>query len=101
MIKEFLEFTSKNGLYLPSAYDNSTDKGSVSLLFAHMSFYLGCIAICLLLYKDINLGTIAAMLFAGLYFIFYMLRRLTKAKIDLDDKSIDLENKEEKENVNG
>lgn len=90
----FFKYTSEHGLDLPTAYDHDKKGPSVSLLFAHISFYVAVIAIAFLIKKDIILGTVSAMLFAGLYFIFYMLRKLTKAKIDLDDKQIDLENTE-------
>lgn len=93
-IKKLFEFSSKNGLYFPGAYDNNTNKSSVSLLFANISFYIACGSVLTLLYKDTTLGTIAAMMLAALYFVFYMLRKLNKAKIDIDDRSLDLENTE-------
>ncbi len=96
-IKRALEFAAKIGWYFPGAYDSNTNKSSTSLLFANISFYIACGSVLTLMYKDINLGTIAAMTLAGLYFVFYMLRKLNKAKIDLDDRSFDLENTEGKE----
>lgn len=93
-IKKLFEFSAKTGLMLPGAYDFDKSGPSVSLLFAHISFYIAVISIGLLLYKDIVLGTIAAMTLAGLYFVFYMLRKLTHAKVDLDDRSFDLSNEE-------
>lgn len=95
-LKDLFKFSAEHGLNLPTAYDHQQKGPSVSLLFAHISFFTAIISICILIHKDINLGTIAAITFAGLYFIFYMLRKLNKAKIDLDDRSIDLENSEEK-----
>ena len=97
-LKEFFIYGSKTGWNLGAAYDNDKPGPSVSLLFAHVSFYVAITAIIYLIIKDQNLGTLAAMIFAALYFIFYMLRRLTKAKIDLDDRSLDLEGEETKEN---
>jgi hypothetical protein len=41
-------------------------------------------------------GTIAAMIYATLMITFYLLRRLSKASFDLDDKSISLEGEEDK-----
>lgn len=95
-LKELFKFSAERGLNLPAAYDHQQKGPSSSLLFAHVSFFIASVSIMILMYKDINLGTVAAMLFSGLYFIFYMLRKLNKAKIDFDDKSIDLENNEEK-----
>lgn len=96
-LKEFLKFASESGLRLPTAYDADKQGPSVSLLFANISFYVAVGCIIWFTTRDLQNGTIAAMLFAALYFVFYLLRRLTKAKFDLDDKSIDLENNEEKE----
>lgn len=93
-IKEFFDFAAKAGLNLPAAFDADKPGPSVSLLFAHISFYVAIISICYLTYKDTLAGTIGAMTLAGLYFIFYMLRKLTKAKIDLDDHEIELTNDE-------
>lgn len=93
-IKAFFEFAAKVGLNLPAAYDPDKPGPSVSLLFAHISFYVAIISICVLIYKDHIAGSIGAMTMAGVYFIFYMIRRITKAKFDLDDRSFDIENDE-------
>lgn len=93
-LKAFFTFSAKIGLMLPGAYDIDKNGPSASLLFAHISFYLAVISVGLLMYKDITLGAIGAMTLAGLYFVFYMLRKLTHAKVDLDDRSFDLSNEE-------
>jgi cbb3-type cytochrome oxidase subunit 3 len=93
-IKEIFDFAAKFGLNLPAAYDNDKKGPSVSLLFAHISFYLAIVSISLLIYKDRLAGTVAAMAMAGLYFVFYMLRKLNKAKVDIKNQSFDLENDE-------
>lgn len=93
-IKKLLEYSASHGFNLPTAFDHDKAGPSVSLLFANISFYLAVISVCILIYKDVNLGTVAAMTLAGLYFIFYMLRKLTHAKVDLDDHSFDLSNEE-------
>lgn len=99
-IKKFFEFSAKVGIFFPGAYDSNTDKASTSLLFANLSFYIACGSVLTLMYKDIVMGTLAAITLAVIYFIFYMLRKLNKAKFDLDDKSFDLENTEG-DNKNG
>lgn len=93
-LKKIFEFSAKIGFYFPGAYDSNTDKASTSLLFANLSFYIACGSVLTLMYKDIALGTVAAITLAVVYFIFYMLRKLNKAKFDLDDRSFDLENTE-------
>lgn len=93
-ILKLIKYGSQHGVDLPTAYDHDKKGPSVSLLFANISFYVAIGAIIYLIHKDVTSGTIAATLFAGLYFIFYMLRKLTKARIDFDNKEIDLENNE-------
>lgn len=93
-IKNILKFSAKNGLYFPSAYDNAVDGPSITLLLVHLSSYIAMTAIGILLYKDTLAGTIAAMSYSVLMLVFYMLRKLTNAKFDLDDKSFELSNNE-------
>lgn len=96
-LKSLFEFSAKSGLNLPTAFDADKQGPSVSLLFANISFYLAICTIIYLTTKDTFAGTMAAMAFAALYFIFYMLRKLNKAKLDLDDRSVELENTEGEE----
>lgn len=98
--KKIMEFAATTGWYFPAAYDKQIGGPSVSLLFAHISFYIAAVSTGILIAKDTTAGTIAAATLAGLYFVFYMLRRLTKAKLDLDDRSIDLENSEDEKDEN-
>lgn len=93
-IKQIFEFSSKNGLFLPSAYDADKGGPSVSLLFSHIANLVAIFSIIYLVIKDTTTGTIAAMIYASLMIVFYLMRRLTKVKFDLDDKEIDLENNE-------
>lgn len=94
---EIAKFASTNGFWLPAAFDALTQKASVSLFFVHVANYLAVAMIIALGIQDLLQGTIAAMLFALAQTIFYLLRRLTKASIDLDDKSINLENDSKEE----
>lgn len=93
-VKKIFEFSAKVGFFFPGAYDSNTDKASTSLLFANISFYIACASVLTLMYKDIILGTVGAITLSVIYFIFYMLRKLNKAKFDIDDRSFDLENNE-------
>ena len=90
-IKQLLEFSSKNGLFLPAAFDKASKGPSVSLLFAHISFWVTTFAIIYLIIKDIESGVIAATIQSALMLVFYLLRRLSKVKFDLDDKAIELD----------
>lgn len=96
-IKKILEFLSVNGAHLPAAYDADKKGPSVSLWFSHVAFTVAIAGIISLLIKDTTTGVIAAMIFSGLQTVFYLIRRLTKAKFDLDDKSVELEGDEDDE----
>lgn len=96
-LKQLLEFSSKTGLYLPGAYDAISDKPSVSLWFAHISFSITMILIMLLAYKDINAGVIAATIQSTLMLVFYLIRKLSKFKVDLDDREIELDSGEQED----
>lgn len=95
-LKAFLEFSSKNGLYLPSAYDNDKGGPSVSLLFSHVANFVAIVSIIYLVIKDTTAGTISAMIYASLMLVFYLMRRIVKFKADLDDRSIELDSEESK-----
>lgn len=99
-IKKFLEFASKNGLYLAMAYDNDKPGPSVTLLFAHLANAVALVSIIILISKDTVQGTIAAILYSVITMVLYIMRRITKFKVDLDDKSIDLEGGDKKDETN-
>lgn len=92
-IKDLWISMSKNGMMLPFLLDPTTNKPSITLMFAYMTFTL---AICstIGLHWNVNFLTasITSILFWMVATIFYMIRKLNKAKLDLDDKSIELEN---------
>lgn len=80
------------GLRIPHAFDPATNQPSVRLWFTHLSFFVAlCSVLALHFFPALLLATGVAVLFFSLNMIFYMLRSLTKAKIDLNDQSLDLE----------
>lgn len=98
-LKEFFNKANLHGLSLPMAHDSVTGKPSVTLL----GFYLGlllsvCSIIAYHFFSDKLIGPSSmTLLFFGMTFVFYKLRQLDKIKLDLDDKSIELEDTHEKE----
>lgn len=83
---------SKNGMYFPFVHDPVTKKPSITLLFPYITFVLAFVSTILLHFDaTMILATITSILFWVVSVIFYMLRKLHKAKIDFDDKQIDLE----------
>jgi hypothetical protein len=90
-IKRFFEYAAAHGLNLPAAYDKDKDGPSMSLFFAYLAFFCTLILIVTLSIQNIELGVLASIIYSTLQTVFYLLRRLSKAKIDLDDKAIELE----------
>jgi uncharacterized membrane protein len=80
------------------AYDGATEKPSITLLAFYLGIMLSVISLILLhIDKDKYLiATGSTLLFLGMTFIFYRIRNLDKVKIDLDDRSIELEDNGEK-----
>ena len=92
-IKKFFEFASKEGLYLPMAYDGSRNKPSVTLLAFYIGLILSTLSIVAFHFMPETLlqPTIATLMFLAMGFVFYRMRNLDKIKFDLDDKSIELD----------
>lgn len=104
-IKEFFKFGSEKGLKFPYAFDGVTGKPSVTLFFSYISFYLAVVSLITLHFNtSLFIASVTAIVFNALMIIFYLIRTIKRAKIDLDDKSLDLEgegsdNDEVKKNV--
>lgn len=93
-IKEFFVKASTEGLYLPVAQD--AGKPSVTLFFMYLSNLVAIVSLILLHVKgDPFTATSTTAIYAIIQTVLYMLRRLQKAKFDLDDKSIELEGEDD------
>jgi len=87
---------SINGIYLPFIHDPSTKSPSITLMFPYVTFTLSIISIIALHFKlELFVATTTTLMFWLVSTILYMIRRITKAKIDLDDKSVELDGGEE------
>lgn len=95
--KETVKSLLEDGLKLPYAYDPTTGKPSITLLFPYVTFLLALAANIALLVKDVFTGTVTAIIFWSVAVIFYLMRKLQKTKIDFDDKSIELESDDEQD----
>jgi predicted glycosyltransferase involved in capsule biosynthesis len=90
-LKAVVKLSGTRGLYLPLAYDHAKP-ASARLFFAHVSFYIASTSVIALHFSSSLLSaSITAILFFLLCTVLYMLKDLTKAKFDLDDRSVDLE----------
>lgn len=98
-LKNFFKNASVNGLYLPFVHDPVTKKPSITLLFSYVTFLMSVLSVILLHFKQtLIIPTFMTIMFWVLAVIFYMIRTIQKAKIDLDEKSIELEGEEEDNN---
>lgn len=83
---------SQIGVMWPFVHDGSTKKPSITIAFAYVSYIMVVISVICLHFKPelltATLTTISVWLAAV---VFYMLRKLTKAKVDLDDRSFELD----------
>ena len=92
---KFFKFGSTTGWFLGAAHDADKPGPSASLLFAHVANFVAIGAIITLIVKDTLQGTIAAIMYSTLMIVFYLMRRLAKFKVDLDDKSIEMDSGED------
>lgn len=91
MIKDFWNSISKEGMHMPFVHDARTGKPSITLLFAYMTFILAFVSSVMLHFNsDIMMATFTSILFWVVSVVFYRLRNIDKAKIDFDDKSLEL-----------
>jgi hypothetical protein len=89
-IKSSLKNAIENGIPFPHAYDPVPKKPSFRLLCAYTSFLVATASVVALHFVPVETATWTAIGFYGLCMVFYMLKRLTSAKIDLDDRSLEL-----------
>lgn len=94
-IKQFFTSGSEKGLKFPYAHDGVSGKPSVTLFFSYVSFYLTIISLIALHFKDsLLIASITTCVYSCIMIIFYLIRTIKRAKIDLDDRSLDLEGTE-------
>lgn len=87
---------SENGMRWPFVHDPVKGKPSVTLLFFYISFTIATItvstsSILMLIKGDYLSATFMPMLMMFSGFIFYRMRRLDSVKINLQERSIDLD----------
>lgn len=90
-IKRLIQVAIESGLPLPHAYDPVAKAPSFRLLAAYISLILAVVSIIALhLRPELLPATWTTIGFFGLCMVFYMLKKLQQAKIDLDDREISL-----------
>lgn len=91
-INGILTKLADKGLPLPTAYDNNSGKGSVTLLFAYLSFFTAIGCTIYITYKSPLEGGITAVSLAIVYSVLYRLRKLDKISISKESIQIDAGN---------
>ncbi len=101
MFNKFLKWMEENrdyGLTVFLAYDPISQKPSITLLMTYVSFILSVVSVVLLHFQSLLMGAVAALTMMTITTIFYLIRSLNKAKINLEEKSFELENSDKDEN---
>lgn len=97
-LKQVWAKVMEEGLPLPQAQDPAEGKQSFRLLTAYVSFLIASSSVLALhIWPSLLVPCGMAITFFGLNMIFYMLKKLTSAKIDLNDQELSLNNEESKE----
>jgi len=90
-LSKLWEKWSIKGLFLPFVHDPVTKKPSITLLFPYITFVLATISLVLLhVWPSMFIATVTSILFWVIATIFYMIRKINKSKIDLNDMSIEI-----------
>lgn len=83
---------SEEGMRWPFLHNPVTGKPSITLLFPYITFVLAFISVILLhIWPNMVIATGTSLIFWAMSTIFYMLRSLSKAKINLEEKSFELD----------
>lgn len=97
-LSDKIDSWSATGLKVPFARDAATNKPSVTLFFAYITFLIACVSIiCMHFLEKLALATWTSMGFWFLATVLYMMRQISKAKLNFKDKSVDLEDDESKQ----
>jgi hypothetical protein len=97
-IKDALVKSSKEGIYLPVMHDASTAKASATLFFMYIANLLAIVSLIWLHFQnDAFVATVTTAIYSVVWTVLYMMRRIQKAKFDLDDKEFELEGEDEEE----
>jgi hypothetical protein len=89
---------SVSGIHTPFIFDAGTQGPSITITFAYITFFLAIASVIALHFKtELFIATSTALMFWVVATVLYMIRKITKAKIDLDNKAIELDGGEDNE----
>lgn len=98
-IKEQFKEWNSIGMNIPMGNDG-TDKPSVTLFFAYISFIALMVSLVYLHFNPNNMTpTLIATLVWSIALLIYRVRKIDKLSVDLDDKSITIEGSDDNKKV--
>lgn len=90
-IKEWIKLGNSFGIPLPMLRDEPDGKPSFTLLCVYLTFVLAFNSVVAMHFTKDLLSAGTSIMFWVVAMVFYRLKKISKAKLDLDDKSIELE----------
>jgi hypothetical protein len=91
-VKQLIEEGCKHGIPFPTAREEPEGQPSFTLFTAWVSFVIAAVSVIDLHFHAERIGaTLTAIFFWTLAMIFYRIRNLQKAKIDLSKKEVELD----------
>ncbi len=92
LFKVFFDEWETKGVSVPLMYDPVTDAASLTALFPYVSFWLTIASLIgLHFFEGIWQASVGCGMLWLLSTVLYMIRKLSKAKFDLNDRSIEFE----------
>lgn len=97
-IKQLFEFSARNGMFLPMAFDGANERPSATLFFTYFT-YLLTVASIIYTFFDNNAFTpvVSSIILFVICLTIYRIRRLDSVELDLDDRSIKIKGNDAKE----
>ena len=100
-MRKIIKNMNDKGIPLPVFHDPASKKPSITIMFSYVTFIVSVVSVILLhIYPNLLIPTIASLSFWTISTMFYLLRKLTKAKLDLSQKSIELSNSSDNSSEN-
>lgn len=95
--KKWLDENRDYGVTFWFAYDPVTEKPSITLFMAYVSFFISVVSVIWLHFSaEPIMATAMSFLLCFVMVIFYLIRSINKASVSLKEQSFAIENNEEK-----
>lgn len=95
-IIDLFKKSGESGVRLPFVFDATTGKPSITVFFPYATFIVALLgSIVLFFNQKFFVAEMTAIGFWALSTVLYMIRRITRAKFDLKDKSVELSSEDE------